>query len=205
MSTPTTAARAAAEWWAGQVGAPTHRLVDDNQRDFSSDFAELSMLTIAHNNPVPPGAGEAFADALEKLYDDLLVKRDGRVSLGVDYGPDMELAAIAKAHGIHPARFPIKSNVWAYTDHVVASRGYHGAHRLIWQAPDWERPTCHSLAYDERTQKFGDDWCTLPLYHDEDHGGWEPDPRRCERCDRTEAAHYNDSNGDWHAFKAVES
>lgn len=207
MSTPTTAARAAAEWWAKQVGAPTHRLVRNEERDFSSDFAELGMLTVAHRNPVPDGAAEAFADALEKLYDDLLVKWDGRVSLGVDYGPDMKLAEVADEHGIHPSRFPIKSNVWAYPDHVTASLGYHGQIRLIWAHPDWKRPTCHSLQYDERTGRFGRDWCTLPKYHDDEHGGWEPDPRRCDGCGLSEGGHYNRPSvpGDFHSFMGEHS
>jgi hypothetical protein len=202
VSTPTTAARAAAEWWAERVGAPVHRLVEHSQRDFSSDFAELSMLVIAAENPVPEGAAAGFVDALEKLYDELLVKWDGRVSLGVDYGPDMELAAVAKAHGIHPARFPIKTNLWAYPDHVVASLGYRGQHRLVWSAPDWERPVCHSLDHDGLN--FGTNWCTKALYHDGDHGGWEPDPRRCKGCGLSEGGHYDRPRvaGDFHQFEA---
>jgi len=203
VSTPTTAARAAAEWWAKQVGAPTHRLVRNEERDFSSDFAELALLTVAYRNPVPDGAGAAFVDALEKLYDELLVKWDGRVSLGVDYGPDLELADVAKAHGIHGSRFPIKTNLWVYPDYVVASLGYRGQDRLVWSAPDWARPACHSLDYDERTQKFGDNRCSLPRYHEGDHAGWQPDPRHCEGCGLTEGGHYNRRvPGDHHLFSA---
>lgn len=201
---PTTAARAAAEWWAKQVGAPVHRLVEASQRDFSSDFAELALLAVAHRNPVPDGAGPAFADALEKLYDDLLVRRAGRVSLGVDYGPDMELAEVAQAHGVHASRFPIKTNVWAHPDHVTASLGYRGQIRLVWAHPDWERPTCHSLEYDERAQRFGAARCTLPIYHDGGHGNWEPDPRRCKGCGLAEGGHY-DFDGDFHQFEVIES
>lgn len=206
LSTATTVARAAAEWWAERVGAPTHRMVRAEERDFRSDFAELTMLTVAHRNPVPDGAGSAFADALEKVYDELLVKWDGRVSLGVDYGPDMVLAEVAQAHGIHPSRFPIKTNLWAYPDHVTASLGYHGQIRLVWAAPGWVRPTCKSITYDERTHKFGDDLCSLPLYHDGDHGDWRPDPRRCEGCGLTEGGHFNRPRvpGDFHGFTSRE-
>lgn len=204
---PGTAARAAAEWWAKQVGAPVHRLVDASQRNFSSDFAELGMLMVASDHPVPDGSTTPFADALEKLYDELLLKRDGRVSLGVDYGPDTELYDVAKAHGIHPSRFPMKTNMWACRDHVTASLGYRGPTRLVWHAPDWERPTCHSLQYDERSGKFGAAWCTLPMYHDGDHGQWEPDPRRCKGCGLSEGGHYDRDSvpGDFHSFEAVES
>lgn len=201
MPEPTTAARAAAEWWAKQVGAPTHRIVEDDQRDFRSDFFELGMLGLAHDNP-PPADVTPFVDALEKLYDELLDKRDDRVSLGVDYGPDMELGAVAKAHGIHPARFPLKTNLWAYPDHVVVSLGYRGAHTLIWQHPDWARPMCESLQFNERTQKFGQGWCTKPRYHDGEHGDWRPDPRRCTGCGLGEGGHI-DRDGDYHRFEVA--
>jgi len=202
---PGTAARAAAEWWAKQVGAPVHRLVRDEERSFASDFAEVGMLMVASDHPVPDGTATAFADALEKLYDELLVRCDGWVSLGVDYGPDMELAKVAEAHGIHASRFPMKTNVYARPDHVTASLGYRGPTRLVWQAPSWVRPTCHSLQYDERAQKFGDAWCTLPMYHDGDHGEWEPDPRRCKGCGLSEGGHYDRGSvpGDFHSFEAA--
>lgn len=202
---PTTAARAAAEWWAKQVGAPVHRLVRKEERNDASDFAELAMLVAASNHPVPAGATAGFTDALEKLYDELLVRCDGWVSLGVDYGPDPQLAEIANAHGIHPSRFPMKTNVYVRPDHVTASLGYHGPYRLVWAHPDWKRPTCHSLQYDERAQKFGTGRCTLPIYHEGDHGGWEPDPRRCVGCGLAEGGHFNRPRvpGDFHEFKAV--
>jgi hypothetical protein len=188
---PSTAARAAAEWWAKHVGAPVHRLVRDEERSAASDFAEVGMLWIASGHPVPDGAATGFTDALEKLYDELLVKLDGRVSLGVDYGPDMELADVAKAHGIHPSRFPMKTMMWAYPDYVCAALGYGAPTRLVWAAPDWVRPTCYSVAFDQRTQRFGNDRCGLPLYHDGEHGDWQPDPRRCAGCGLTEGGHYN--------------
>jgi hypothetical protein len=199
---PKTAARAAAEWWAKQVGAPVHRIVRDEERDLRTDFFEVGMLVAASKHPVSDDTATAFADALEKLYDDLLVRCRGRVSLGVDYGPDQELAEVAKAHGIHAARFPMKTNMWAYPDHVTASLGYHGPTRLVWAHPDWERGPCRSVEYDERSEKFGDAWCTLPIYHEGGHGDWAPDPRRCAGCGLSEGGHYNRRvPGDWHSFE----
>jgi hypothetical protein len=200
-----TAARAAAEWWAKQVGAPVHRAVRAEERSFATDFLELSLMMSASNHPIPQDAAAGFTDALEKLYDELLVAWDGWVSMGVDYGPDPRLAEVAKAHGVHPSRFPIKTNMVVRPDHVTASLGYHGPDRLVWAHPDWVRPVCHSLQYDERLEKFGADLCTLPVYHDGEHGGWEPDPRRCVGCGLTEGGHYNRPlvPGDFHQFEAV--
>jgi len=160
------------------------------------------MLTTAHKNPVPEGAGTAFADALEKHLVDAL-DRHGDVHLGVDYGPEWPLGEIAQAHRIHPARFPVKTRMWVQPTHVVASLGYRGPDRLVWSAPDWERPVCHSLDYDERTEKFGDNRCSLPRYHEGGHGDWLPDPRRCDGCGLTEGGHFNRPRvpGDHHVFR----
>lgn len=205
ITEPPTAARAAAEWWAKQVGAPVFRQVEARQRDLGSIFTETALSTLAARNPVPAGAESVFADELEKRIEEMFGRTD-RVSLGVDYGPDLELAEAAKAAGISTARFPIKTHLWAYRDHVTASLGYRGQTRLIWSHPDWVRPACESLEYDERTNQFGDNRCSLPRFHDGDHGDWKPDPRRCKGCGLTEGGHYNRTDkGDYHSFQAAES
>lgn len=199
------AARAAAEWWAEQVGAPVQRLVSAEQRDFSSDFAELSLMAIAAQHPIPQGAPPVFVAEMEKRIAEMQTRTDW-VSFGVDYGPDRMLAEAAKAAGISTTRFPIKTHMTITPQYVTASLGYRGPHRLIWQHPDWKRPACQSLQYDERSGKFGGDWCTLPRFHDGEHGDWKPDPRRCTGCGLNPGGHYNrNRDGDRHSFEAVTS
>lgn len=179
------------------------RLVSPEQRDFSSDFAELSLMRLAADRPVPPGAAPVFVAELAKRIEDMIGRTD-RVSLSVDYGPERVLAEAAKAAGISTSRFPIKTHMTITPQYVTASLGYRGPDRLIWQHPDWKRPACQSLAYDERTGKFGDDWCTLPRFHDGEHGDWKADPRRCKGCGLNEGGHFNrPRDGDFHSFDAV--
>lgn len=199
----TTAARAAAEWWAKQVGAPVQRLVEPSQRDFASDFAELHFLGESAKHPVPEGAAPVFVAELEQRIEKMLGRTDW-VSLGVDYGPDLELYEAAKAAGISGSRFPVKTHMNITPQYVTASLGYRGATRLVWQHPDWKRPACQSLDYNESSGKFGTKWCTLPRFHDGDHGDWKPDPRRCKGCKLSEGGHYNRNvDGDYHSFEVA--
>lgn len=203
---PTTAARAAAEWWATQIGAPTFRMVRDAERDFVSDFAEIGMLTRAHHDPVSPEAGTRFADILERDLAEKLEKQTQRIAarpdskdhepsvgLRVDYWPEPILADAAETAGVHTSRFPIKTNMRVCPQYVTASLGYGAPTRLVWSAPDWQRPTCDRQRYEG---PFGeeeprDERCGLPRYHDGPCGEFKPDPKRCGTCGMGYAAHHS--------------
>lgn len=202
-ASPETAARAAAEWWAEQVGAPVHHPVRPNQRDAHSIFAEEALATLAARHPVPRGAAPVFAADLEKRIEEML-GRVGHISLGVDYGPDLELAEAAEAAGIHCGRFPIKTHMWLTADYVTAALGYGAQAKLIWQHPDWERPPCHTQNYVETGDDYEprDEICSRLKFHDGDHGDWIPDPYRCAECDGTYTDHYGKPRKPWtHSWK----
>lgn len=201
------APEAAAAWWAQQLGAPTYKMVgsqeprEDQERAL---FAELVMLGEAAKNPMSSEQGDTFVAALAPKIAEVL-GRANRMTLAVDYGPDRELAEAAEAAGIARSRFPWKTCMWIARDHVTASLGYHGATTLIWNAPDWVRPSCGQ-------HKYTADWepldlvCSLPRYHEGGCGQYVADPERCEFCGGTFAQHYGKSNEDWtHSYSPAVS
>lgn len=205
---PITAARAAAEWWATQIGAPTFRVVRDTERDFASDFTEITMLSLAHRHPVSPELGTRFADALEAAITAELDKQAQRIALrpdsedqepsthlGIDYGPDPILADAAEAAGVHTSRFPSKTNMWVSPQYVTASLGYGAPTTLIWSAPDWRRPTCGQQRYDGPSGEAEprDEQCGRLRYHDGPCGEFKPDPRRCGTCGSGYATHFSNA------------
>lgn len=200
-----TAARAAALWWAEQIGAPVFKMMrgDEPRREREmGDVAGMLGFLAASNHPVSEEAGAKFADALEKHISDQL-ERGHWVSLGVDYGPDYELGEIARAAGISTSRFPWKTDVHVTREYVTASLGYGAPSRLIWSAPDWDRPACGTQRY-ERDGRCFDEICPKPRFHDDDHGDWIPDPRRCRECGGTYTAHFGGSAYLGHSWRPVE-
>lgn len=189
-----TAGRAAAEWWAGQIGCPTFKAVPDGDHPDREhgDFAAAMGYLIAARHPVRDGQGGRFVAELAPWIDQQLVDHpEWGVSLGVDYGPDLELARAAEAAGIHFSRFPWKTQMWARHDHVTAALGYHGRTRLIWSAPDWVRPNCGQHNYDSDMELVeANEVCSKPRYHEDECGDWQPDPDRCADCDGTYVDHY---------------
>ncbi len=158
------AARALAEWWAEQLGAPVHKVVGDTatgEDRFRGDFAFLVMQGEVAKHPMGDGAGERFVEALTPVVSQMLDRGDW-ISLGVDYGPDLALADAAEKAGIHLSRFPWKTNSWATPNYVSASLGYRGPDRLVWKAPGWDIPPCGSMGYDEATHLFSAELCGLP-------------------------------------------
>jgi hypothetical protein len=188
---PESAAVAAAQWWAKQIGAPVHKIMTDDatgrDRDLG-DFAAMSMAIISGRHPVRDGQGEQFVAALAPVIADRL-SRLNRVVLGVDYGPDRELAEAASTAGIHYSRFPFKTHMSITADYVTAALGYGAPSALIWQSPDWVRPQCGTHDYDGDYYAL-DPMCTKPKFHDGGHGDWAPDPQRCETCGGTYVYHY---------------
>lgn len=194
QTTEQTAGRAAAEWWAEQLGAPLFKAVrGDEPRDERepSELAGMMASIVASRNPVQDGQGEAFVAALSLVIDERLATNGWGLSLGVDYGPALELAEAARAAGIHTGRFPWKTNMWIKRDHVTAALGYGARARLIWSAPDWERPPCGQHHYDDEAYVLeANEVCAKPIYHEDDCGDWQPDPARCVECDGTYVDHF---------------
>jgi len=187
------AARAAAEWWAEQIGAPVFRAIRGDEPDRQSqDFGAMTMMLgtiLADRHPIREGQGEKFVTILAAAIAEGLDRNDYGLNLGVDYGPDRMLAEAAEAVGIHTGRFPYKTHMWIKCDHVTAALGYGAKSRLIWSAPDWERPTCGQHEYDANFNAL-DGVCVKPRYHEEDCGDYVPDPARCTVCAGTYRDHY---------------
>ena len=178
------AAIAAAEWWAGAVGAPSFNHVSNEERDDISDMTQMMASMLAAKFEVSEEAGAKFATELAKIIDKQLTDRDWGVTLGVDYGPDRELAEAAEKAGINRSRFPWKTNMWIKHDHVTVSAGYRAATELIWASDEWlaNRPMCASRKWDEDKYMAsldkdkpwdrryrGEPWvCSKPKYHDGD-------------------------------------
>jgi hypothetical protein len=199
--TADTAARAAALWWAQAVGAPVFdglgstrdaERAADPRHTGAYEMAELLAGLNAAQTPMTDDMGQRFADLLTEVIARQLDGRSYGVSLGVDYGPDLELGDAARAAGISLSRFPWKTNMWVKADHVTVSAGYGAPTRIVWSAPDWERPLCGQRPYDVETHKSRDELCGLPLYHEGDHGEFTPDPARCTECGGGYSQHYTD-------------
>lgn len=199
-----TPGRAAAMWWAEQIGAPIHMATtgraDDPDREYG-DFVFMAMQTISARHPVTTDQGAAFVAALAPVIDDTM---GDWLSLDVDYGPCLMLANAAKSTGIDLSRFPIKTHMSMTPMYVIAALGYGSPNRLIWRHPEWDRPACNSMRYEERPGQhmlWFEEVCGLPRFHeDREHGDWKPDTAFCTSCGRTQAAHWNDDDRS-HTFK----
>ena len=185
-----TAARAAAEWWADAIGAPTFRITDENSGpDERADAAFGSTMAsiLAARHPVSDETGRRFIDALEAIVAE--GSHYSGAGLHTDYGPDGALAAAADAAGVDYSRFPYKTNMWIKGDHVYVSAGYGARSTLIWHAPDWQRPVCETQHYEGDDPR--DEVCSLQRYHAGPCGVWRPDTKRCTGCGGTYSAHYS--------------
>lgn len=186
------AARAAAEWWAEQIGHPVHKVVRDDEADpadrATGDFAFMAMHIISSRHPVGEGAPEKFVAALSARIEKSLA-RGINSTLSVDYGPDRDLAESADVAGIHYSRFPFKTCMWVKPDLVTAALGYGAPARIVWSAPDWVRPNCGAHQYDEEWNALAP-VCSKPLYHEGEHGEWVADPHRCKTCGGTYVDHF---------------
>ncbi len=151
--TDQTPGQAAAAWWAEQIGAPTFRATAEGIGPEHPDyqFGETTSFLagfLASKHPVTEEQGRRFAEALAAKVDDRL-KRASWVSLGVDYGPDLDLAEAAEAASVDLSRFPYKTHMGVTADYVTAALGYGAKSRLIWSRPGWERPACMQHHYTE--------------------------------------------------------
>jgi ribosomal protein S27AE len=191
------AAIAAADWWAEQIGAPSFRAISGKEarRDREPmEMASMMQTLIADRHPVTAAQGSAFAEALAAVVTEQL-GRCPWVSLGVDYGPDMILAAAAESSGVSRTRFPWKTHMSVTPDYVTAALGYRAPDALIWQSPEWVRPQCATHRYTDAPEYAAtDDMCTLLRFHDGDHA-WQHDGRQCVNCGQTYAPHYDQAAG----------
>lgn len=190
------AARAAADWWAKAVGAPTFRATDENsspEDQANMGLAGMMASAVADLHPVSERAGAKFAEALAEAIEKTL--RDAGkwgVSLDVDYGPCRMLHEAATTAGVNGSRFPWKTNMRVTTEHVTVSAGYRAADQLVWASEEWlaNRPTCPSQGWDE-SLPYSEDYngepfrCSLPQYHDEPHKHDRP-ISLCAVCGSTE-------------------
>lgn len=173
------AAVAAANWWAEAIGSPT----------FDNGDAMSSMLGSMVGSRAPVGDSAGFAEALVAKVDERLGVMAGwdgvdepYLTLSVDYGPEQILAEAAQAAGVGLRRFPWKTSMWIYSDHVTVSAGYQAQTVLVWASDEWlsTRPDCTSQHYDEAKYAtvetyHGEPWaCSLPMFHAEAHAYDKP-------------------------------
>lgn len=184
---------AAAQWWAEQLGAPTFKVAPDGDhpdRAFA-DSASIFGRVLADRYPLREGQAEMFVSVLAARVDALLASNGFSTILSVDYGPDRELTVAATAAGIHLSRFPFKTIMWVYRDHVRAGLGYQGRVRLVWAAPGFVHPVCDLHDVDKSGfVTAANRVCGLPRWHEGEHGEWRPDPDRCVTCSGTYFDHY---------------
>lgn len=189
-----TAAEAAATWWAQQIGAPTFDAIGNTgspKERQQMGMAGMLAGLLADQHPVTAGQAQRFVGLLAERISKALPR--GYVSLAVDYGPCLELAEPANAAGIDASRFPWKTHMAVYPDHVVASLGYGASSELVWHAPDWTRPACAMQRYVDTPDgdyQALDELCGRPRYHPGGHGDWQPDARRCKGCGLSYSQHY---------------
>lgn len=113
----------------------------------------------------------------------------------VDYDPDPALAEAAEAAGLGrllPGELPGKTYMWINPGLVTVKEGYGARQTLVWARPGWDRPPCgeHRMERpDFRSYRVFNEVCSRPVYHDEDHGDWVPDTKRCATCGGTYVDH----------------
>lgn len=144
---PMTPGRALAQWWAEQLGSPR----------FDNGDAMSSMLyTLAVDTSGGPTEEQTtkFVERLTDFIDGELKHRPQYgVMLGVDYGPDHELAEAAEVAGIPIGRFPWKTRTHATADYVTVALGYGSPHSLLWSLGSWERPACGQSHYADKEKR----------------------------------------------------
>ena len=177
------AAIATAEWWADRVFGGASASSGDGMID------AFSVLSGAQGQPAERTKRDRFIEALAERVGRQLA-RDGAerfgITLSVDYGPEGALVDVASELGIRNGSFPWKTNTWTYPTHAIAASGYGARTVLIWQAEDWERPTCGQGQWDLATPDGGRlPWkCSALNYHESDHVFDAPDPLCTALVDR---------------------
>lgn len=178
-------AAAAAAWWTQQVLNPKFQMVAPGGPEDKPEYQTTQMLglILSEQTPVQPGQDEEFHYALQAQIEmQMLQMRTRReqsdldrpdwpisVNIGVDYHPDGTLSAAAKQVGISTNRFPWKTRMSVYEDHVVASCGYGSPSALIWSAEGYQRPPCLSQQYADGGYHIRLPYqCSKPSWHEGD-------------------------------------
>lgn len=167
----TAAARVAAEWWGEQVRTVKAE-TDGLHPGLSTEQAYVATAQIVLRDqaiartPADDETVDAFVTELARL----VAGSDGRsVTLSVDYGPGGDLARASEAVGLPKTRFPLKTTMKVWPDHVLVKAGY-GAHwRLEWAAPGWRHPPCEVQEWPEGTDDPVGPACGRPRWHDGGH------------------------------------
>jgi hypothetical protein len=200
LGEPIDAADAAARWWTLAAGQPVRHstrggLIEPGDDPFKIGFLVYTDALADGREPRPDVEPAAkFHHLLSKLIRVRLARQRGwstrpfGVTLGVDYGPDEELYRPALEAGFPTGRFPWKTSMWVYDDHVVVSAGYQAPTRFVWTASSYEPRPCHAQEYEMTSQEYKmlPRRCGLWRYHDGDHRYTQESPL-CVECDQPEA------------------
>lgn len=122
-------AMTAAKWWADKLRGPAKMDAGssiDGHRDTNLEMAEV-MATMLHATEERPASdADKLEAAIAAWVDERLAKATYAITLSTDYGPDYELAGIARSAGIGlgMASLPWKTVMWIRAGDVSVSEGY---------------------------------------------------------------------------------
>jgi hypothetical protein len=127
-----TQGQAAAQWWATALRSP---------RQDNGDALQSFLLAAVSSWKNPPSATSlaAFASSLADIIDNKLAAGTKWLSIGVDYGPDPELAEAMTSAGVNPrdVAWPCKTRTSiAAGKYVTAAAGYGASEVQIWPRVD---------------------------------------------------------------------
>jgi hypothetical protein len=170
------AAGAASIWWAAQIKNPTFRHTDPGSSDnpavaiLSMDLAYMvSEQTMADDQSTAKFVKilrEKVQGELDACVDDLTY-----INLDVDYGPGRLLKEAADEAGIPYSRFPWKTMMFVYPDHVIAALGYGAPSSLVWATDEWlnNRQPCGANRCNKDFDPL-DEVCPKPVFHEGECG-----------------------------------
>lgn len=165
------AAQPAAEWWGEQVRTVKAE-TDGLHPGLSAEQAYVATAQIALRDqaieraPADDETVDAFVAELAQL---VATSDASAVTLSVDYGPGGDLARASEVAGLPKARFPLKTRMKVWPDHVLAKAGYSAPWRLEWAAPGWEHPPCAVQDWPEGADDPVGPACGRPRWHDGEH------------------------------------
>lgn len=203
MTEPKPEIVAAADWWARRL-AGERGWLDAGEPELSFGINRTARAAPKRT----PEEVEAFRVALIDALDGHVTPhwdpaKDAQWAsalraIQVDYGPDPVLAEAAEAAGIRPLEpyeLSVKTVMWINPGLVTVREGYRALQTLVWARPDWDRPACGEHRIERHvggvlgSYRVFNEVCSRPVYHDEDHGDWVPDPKRCATCGGTYVEH----------------
>ncbi len=105
------AGAAAGAWWSAVLSDPKF---DNGADDLSNLMAQTMAKMMSNDNTQQGSALEAFARELGEYVDKQLSRGRDRISLGVDYHPDLALSECADRAGVTVGmlQWPWKTHMW---------------------------------------------------------------------------------------------